>query len=267
MSIFDLFRGGANPNAVQKQAGNQDPMNPQNPNLQNQNPQMQQPLQQPNQQSANQNPQVPAANPANPQSPAVEFQDLWTIDPKQKGPADLGDFSFQFDPAKVEQQVAGLDFTRNLSPDLLAKINAGGPEAMSALLAAMNVVGQQAMKTSLLASTRITETGIKNSGQRIKDNLPGLVRNESVSNALREDNPLFNDPATAPIMEAITQQFTQKFPNATPQEIREQAKKYMVNFAGTAAKFGGKQVVDQQVQQNSGSGAPVQTDWSSEPTF
>lgn len=260
MDIMGMFRnavGMSGPNPASPQMGNQ----PQQPGVPN--PQV---VQAGNLAVANNpaNPQPAVVEPVKEPSPGEAFKDLWTIDPKQKGPADLADFSFNFDPAKVNATVAGLDFTKAITPEILAKINAGGPEAMTAMLAAMNTVGQEAMKASLTTSVRVTETGLRNTGQRMKDSLPDLVRSQTVSSVLREDNPLFSDPSTAPIMELAVNQMAQKFPNATPNEIREHAKKYVVNFVQQGAKFAGVDMNPQQTAVNKQVAA--QHDWSQEPT-
>lgn len=262
MSIYDAFRNFVNPGNRNSQSmdPNQNPnLNPalQNPNLNPQNPQVQN---NPNPQ----NPQNTQNNPQPPQAPVDPFKDLWTIDPKQKGPVDLGEFNFSFDQGKVDASINGLDFTKAITPELMGKIAAGGQDAVAATLQAMNIVGQQAAKTALMASTKITESGIRTNGQRLRDNLPHLVRNESVSNVLREDNPLFNDPSTAPMMELITQQMAQKFPNATPAEILKNARSYMANFAENAVKFTGGKVITDAPPVNPNAKV-LQVDWSTEP--
>lgn len=258
MSVFDIFRNAVNLGNKQSQGldPNQNPnLNPNvsaNPNPGNPNP-------------ANPNPQPNVVNDNAKEPPVDPFKDLWTIDPKQKGPVDLAEFSFQFDPKKVDASVGALDFTKAITPEILAKIQAGGPEAISATLQAMNIVGQQAAKTALIGAAQVTENGIRTNGQRLKDNLPSLVRNESVSNAMREDNPLFNDPSTAPMMELVTQQLAQKFPSSSPAEIRESAKQYMLNLATSAAKFGGNKVITDAPNPAANNPRGHQTDWSAEP--
>lgn len=261
MSIYDAFRNMVNPGNRQSQSmqnvnPNIDP-NTQNPNTLPQN----------QQQQTNQNQNNPQNNQQQQQqkeTPDDPFKDLWTIDPKQKGPVDLGEFNFAFDQGKVDASINSLDFTKAITPELMAKIAGGGADAVAATLQAMNIIGQQSAKTALMASTKITESGIRTNGQRLRDNLPHLVRNESVSNVLREDNPLFNDPSTAPMMELITQQMAQKFPNATPAEILKNARSYMANFAENAVKFtGGKVITD--APPVTPSNKLLQTDWSTEP--
>lgn len=264
MSIFDMFRGGANPNAVQKQAGTNDPLNPQNPNLpQNQQQtQQQQPAQPQPKVDANGNPLNPDGTPVQQQSPEVDYSKLWVNDPNNKGPADPAEFRFNVDQNKVNETFGQLDFTKSLTPDLLQKINGGGADAMSALLTAINVVGQQATKTAFMAATKVSETGIQNSGQRVKDYIPNLVREHTVSNALREDNPLMNQPQYAPMVEAVTLQMARQFPQATPDEIKNHTRKYFDEMTKTLVTHSGKEITERPQQ---ASQARIQTDWSTEP--
>lgn len=253
MNIFDIFRSGPNPNAIQQQATKQDPLNPQNPA----NPQNVQQTQQ-----TQQNPQQTQEPKVEDKPPVVDYKDLWNIDPKQTGPADPAAFNFKMDEAKINQTFGNLDFTKAVTPELLAKINAGGQDATSAFLTAMNVIAQQAVKTAVVASSKITESGIQTTGQRMKDFVPSLVREHAVSSALREDNPLMKNPAYAPLVEAATLQFARQFPQATPAEIKEHVGKYFDNMTSDIAKHSGNQIVAQPKQPTSSS---VQTDWSSEP--
>lgn len=214
------------------------------------------------------NPNLPKADPVDPNtpkpdaSPMGDWANLWTIEPPKQGAEDPNaPFRFNVDQNKVKQQVGSIDFTKAITPEIMAKINAGGPEATAALLAAMNTIGQQVMLNATNVTTRITEAGLEHAGTRMESKIPALVRSQSISNALREDNPLFTNPATAPMLEAISTQMAAKFPNATPAEIRENAKKYLVEFAQqTQSVF--------KVEPN---GSPKQTavpseyDWSAEP--
>lgn len=252
-NVMEIFRGGSNtPPQLQQVPGN--PNQPQNPNLA-----PQQNVQQ-NQQQQQQNVQQ-----VKEPSPEEAFKDLWTIDPKTTPQATpLGEFTYNIDPAKVQKNVSGLDFTKTITPELIAKIKAGGDDSVSAVLTAMNTVGQQVMANSMIASAKITETGLRTNGQRVEEALPRMIHQQTVSNALREDNPLFTDPSTAPVFAAIEQQFALKFPQATPQEIRAQSKEYMTNFIAKGAEFTGL-TVSRAPANASSQGKSAQTDWSSEP--
>jgi hypothetical protein len=234
MQIMDMFRSmvGANPAAMPQPNGN--------PAAQGQQPGA---VQLPNQQA----PANVGADPANPnfgqpdpkqeKSPLEDFSKLWTIDPKTDGQqqASLGDFAFSVDQAAIKKATQGIDFTKAITPEILAKVQAGGEGAMAAMLSAMNTMAQEAVRNSVLVSAGIVEGGIKSSGANTEKLLPSLVRKSNISNALREDNPLFNNPATAPMLNMLEGQLTRKFPNATPAEITEHARKYLVDFAKVAS--------------------------------
>lgn len=252
MNIFDIFRS-QNPNATQKPSQMLDPMNPENRGA---NPQAQTTPQSTTQTPDPQTPQTPANQG---QSPEVDFGKMWNIDPNVKGPADPADFKFNIDQAKIDATFGGLDFTRNISPDLINKVKAGGDDAISATLAIINSVGQQAAKTAMLASTKVMEGGFQTNGQRMKDFIPGIVREHQVSSALREANPLMKDPAYAPMVEAVNIQMARQFPTATPDEIKAQTQRYFDDMVAKIAQHGGKQVVDVSAQAKQ---AGLQTDFA-----
>lgn len=254
-NIMQMFRQGA----AQPQATVQlNPGQVQVPLNQQQQQQIQDPSQLINPQP---NPALAVKEP----SPEDTFKDFWNIDPKKDTlPQNIADFNFNFDPAKVTETVNKMDFTQGISSDLVKKVAAGGEEAVSAMMTMMNHVGQQVMKNSVIAGARVTESGLKSTGQRLATELPNMMRQQSVSGALREDNPLFNDPSTAPMLAAVEQQMTIKFPQATAQEIRESAKQYMANFATKAAQFAGLEIGPASKTPTQAQKA-IQTDWSNEP--
>ena len=209
------------------------------------------PQQQPGQFSAQQPPGVtgdpfqPGTNPSDPpkppptqleQAPLVDYKDLFNIEKPANGVEPFGPLKFAIDPTKVNQAAGQLDFTKSLSPELLSQINKGGPEAMSAMLTAMNVIGQQAFAQAAMAGAKVTESAIEAGRNNIKGELPSLVRSHNINSALREDNPLFSNPATQPMLEMLADQMQRKFPNATPQEIQNHARKYLVDFSSEVGK-------------------------------
>lgn len=259
--IMDMFRG---------MMGGQPGQQPVNPNL---NPNAQNPNAQPPAQrlDAQQTPANVGADPANPnfgqpaepadKSPLEGFKDLWTIDPKNAGTTpSLGDFAFNVDQGKINQAVKNIDFTKVITPEIMGKIKEGGNDAMAAMLTAMNAMAQESVKNSILVSAGIVEGGIKSSGANTEKLLPSLVRKSNISNALREDNPLFSNPATAPMLTMLEGQLTRKFPNATPAEIAEHARKYLVEF--TEAAKGLDPEAQKQAQDKSGAKVPVISDFS-----
>lgn len=183
------------------------------------------------------NPHVPNPVAEKVVSPLDGYEQLWTIEPPKQGEEDLNSpFRFNVDPAKIQQQANRMDFTKAITPELMTKINAGGSEAMSALIAAMNIVGQTVMAQSSQVNAKILEAGLDASSTRMTKKLPGLVKSQAISEALREDNPLFQNPAVTPLLDAVQEQMQRKFPNATAAEIKAHAQKYLVGFAAEANK-------------------------------
>lgn len=262
MSVMDMFRsmvGGGQPASL---PANQQQQNP------NVNPNAQQPanVQLPNQQQPNNqgadpsNPNFGQAEPKEPKSPLADFEGLWNSDPKKDAPqVSLGDFAFNVDRTKITQAAKGMDFTKAVTPEVMEAIKAGGDGAMAAMLTAMNTMSQEVMQNAILVSAGIVEGGIKSAGANTEKLLPSLVRKSNISNALREDNPLWSNPATAPMLSMLESQLARKFPNATPAEITENAKKYIEGFV----KEAGGVVQSNDQQQGGQKKEPSITDFSS----
>jgi hypothetical protein len=95
---------------------------------------------------------------------------------------------------------------------------------------------QASFAQTMMANTKILESGLESSHQRVQATLPGTIRKQAVGQALREDNPLFSNPATAPMLQMLETQLTSQFPTATIAEIQEHAKRYLSAFAGEVTK-------------------------------
>lgn len=234
MGIMDLFRGGqssAQPNPSQTAPGQQPNMQPQPGNL----PQAVPPMLS----GGSADGQIPGgeAKPKEEVSPFAEFEKLWDTPTLPDGQTPDAPIKFNIDPAKVNQSAKGIDFTKTITPALLEKINGGGEGAMQAMLAAINEVGQAVFAQTMMANTKILETGLESGHNRVQRTLPEAVRKQTIGQALREDNPLFNNPATAPMLSMLENQLTAQFPNATTAEIKTHAKKYLSTFASEVGKI------------------------------
>ena len=165
------------------------------------------------------------------ESPLDKFGTLWEpvkTDPNApKGP----------EPVTAEQIMAAagqVDFTKVLSQEDLAKIAAGGNDAITALSSVLNKTMQTSYGHSALAATKLVEKAVSQAEERFAAKLPTIINQQSSKNALLSDNPAFKNPAVSPIVDLIHNQLTEKFPNATPTEITAMAKEMM---AGAAQVF------------------------------
>lgn len=186
-------------------------------------PGSQQPQQDPNAQNPNQQ--------KAPESPLKQFEGLWEPNKDASGnpiqtPAPQSPVT-PLDPAKLQEAVKGLDFTKVVSPDVMQKISAGGQEATGAFASAMNSVAQAVFSQSAIATNKIVENALEKQAEQFSKRLPELVRQHAVTENLRQENPIFANPAVGPIIEGLKSQLATKFPNATSAELTAQAKSYL----------------------------------------
>lgn len=192
-------------------------------------------------------------------SPFAEFEKMWDPKVPVNGEVLDGPIKFQIDPGKVQQSARNIDFTKQITPALLAQIKAGGEGATDAMLQAMNEMAQTVFAQTMMANTKVLESGLESSHQRSQKTLPDQIRKQNIGATLREDNPLFSNPATAPMLQMLESQLTSQFPNATGAEISAHARKYLSTFAGEITKS------DPQVVSKTKFAAGRELDWSNVP--
>jgi len=168
---------------------------------------------------------VPPADPAAPSSPLDKYNDLWNTE--QTPDPNSQPFSFNADPAKLMDAAKGIDFTKILTPEVNARVLAGGADGQKAMMEAMNNMAQLSYAQSSLAASKIAETANRAAEERILARLPELMKKYSVQTNIRETNPLATDPAMAPMIEGLQLQFQRKFPNATAAEIGTHVESYL----------------------------------------
>ena len=167
---------------------------------------------------------VPAGTEEN-KSPLDQFSTLWETDPDAQTP---GEFTpEQLDPAKLQEVVSKANMTSVITPELQQKIAAGGEEATQALQEAMNLVAQNTLMQSTTVANKMVESQVTKALQAMEAKIPQLVRDQSVNSALQEANPLFSNPAVAPVISAVKSQLQVKYPNATPKELTTMAQDFV----------------------------------------
>jgi hypothetical protein len=249
MGIMDMFRGQQNNNGQQSQQShmpngmpNQQPgmINPNNPSLPNMadiNNQVSQGQQQQNQEQV--------------KSPSEQLAELWKIEPPKDGAPTLTSPTLNLDPAKLQQLTQAMDFTKGvLNQDDLAKVAAGGPEAMQVMMKAINATAQNAFAQSLTATSKLVETSMAQNVNNLQAALPGVVKTQQMHNAIVSSSPVFTDPAVAPIMQMLTSQLVKAYPNATSDEITKHAQAAVMNIGKVVT--GNDPQVPKQVQQKEG---------------
>ena len=222
MSIFQsLFGGGAN------NAGNQaQQQQAQNNGQQGQQQQAQQ-GQQDNQQQVQQ--QQPTATP---QSPLDSFAEIWQTPTNVQNQApNIAADAISFDANQMQairQKVGAMNFLAGVKPETIQAALTGNVEAFGSVI---NGAVQQALLQSMQLSGAMVNQGLRSRSQELMSHFPEVVRQQLASQQLRQDNPLFSNPATQPVLEALEYALVRNQPGLTPQQVSQVAQRYLQEFA------------------------------------
>lgn len=159
-----------------------------------------------------------------------QFNDLWKA-PEQSSQNNPNQPLLNVDPQKLMEAAGKVDFAKVIPQESLQAISQGGPEAMQHFAQALNKVAQTVYAQNAMATSKIVEQALGNAKTAWTSELPNFIKNQNVSETLRTENPAFNHPAASPILGALQQQLTVKFPNASASEIAGMAKTYLGQFA------------------------------------
>ena len=178
-------------------------------------------------QATPENPMVPAAATGTEnlaQSPLGDFKDLWEADPNAKPtePMFAG-----VDPQKLMDAAGKTDFSKIIGKDHMAAIAAGGAGGVEASMQAMNKMAQAVYANSAMATTKIVEQALAKQQASFEAKLPGIIKQHTLSDTLRSENPALSNPAVKPFIQAMEQQLAVKHPGATAAELTAMAKQYV----------------------------------------
>ena len=190
-------------------------------------------------------------------NPLDAYKDLWQApktDPNQPSPPSLTP-TFNLDPAKLAEIAGKVDFTGHISPELMKKALEGDLPSLQGIIQG---AAQAAFAKSTEATGMIVQLALTNQAKAIEASVPGILHKNNVTAELQKNNALFNNPATKPMLDLVTNQFILKNPTATPTEIEQHAKAFISGFAENVVKMDGKQITE---VPKPGKGAKVETDW------
>lgn len=167
------------------------------------------------------------------EAPLDKYKDLWQpVVHDEKNPAPQNQGPAPVDPQKLMEAAAKVDFSKIVNQDMLAKIAGGGEEAAAAFVQALNLTAQTVYGQSAVTTAKIVEQAVSQARDDFASQIPGMLRNQNIKSRVFEDNPAFNNPAVAPLIEAQVQQLSLKYPKATPAELNGMAKEYLAGVAG-----------------------------------
>ena len=180
---------------------------------------------------------MPAATdkPAGDTSPLDQFSKLWeTKTDAGTNPTFAPDFTF--DPSKVGDAAAKLDFKKVIDP---AQAKAALAGDMNAFLDVLNKVSQASFAQSVTASGLMSQEAAKRTGAATEKALPEFMRRQQAAAGVQE-NSFFTNPAVAPVMTTIQTQIAATYPNATAAEIQRYTQEYFGQMAEAYATSTGK---------------------------
>lgn len=243
MSIMEKLFGKPTPQAQQFAA-----QGPVNPNL-NHNPQdpsltaqqRQAALQNQSQQQGQTN--IPNPNPAamNNQaagtdaqggaqtSPLDDFTNMWEAPPKETQQKNQQrKFVYpKFDNAKLSERVNQMNFAASIPDELISKAMSD-PASFREVL---NTVGRQGFQSAFTANNNLNSQLFSQFDASVDERIPAQVKGIQNQAAVFAEFKDLNHPAIAPMMRSAVTQIEQMFPDASPEEIKVQAKKYLVTMA------------------------------------
>ena len=180
---------------------------------------------------------MPAAadKPAGEASPLEQFSKLWETAPAA-GTSPTFTPDFTFDPSKVGEAAAKLDFKKVIDP---AQAKAALAGDMNAFMEVLNKVAQAGFGQAVTASGLMSQEAAKRTGAATEKALPEFMRRQAATSGVQE-NPFFTNPAVAPVMTTIQSQIAATYPNATAAELQKYTQEYFGQMAEAYAASTGQ---------------------------
>lgn len=164
-------------------------------------------------------------------APLDKYSDLWKNDPEAANSADIDTSVFgNVNGEDLLKAAGGIDFTKVVTPDILARIQEGGDTGIQATLEAINKVTQLNYAQSAHTTTKLIEQAITKAKDQFTATLPAHIRSQG-TDALIKQNAVLSHPAAAPMVAGLVQQLQVKFPEASPAELTKQAEEYFLSFS------------------------------------
>lgn len=170
--------------------------------------------------------------------PLANYKDLWKVDPNAKSSPTSPQLTI--DPEKLNAAAKGIDFTKGLDPEMLRKASSGDSEAFAGIL---NSAAQSGFAQSTALSAQLVQRALDEQAKMFRETiLPEALKRHEVSSGLREESAVYDNPAVSPVLQMIESSLHQKYPTASPKEIRDHALSYMDGLVETVGTSRGMTV-------------------------
>lgn len=181
----------------------------------------------------NPNPAATGTTATAPANPVAQFEKLWenpVVDPNAPKPQEL--FA-NATPEKLQEAAKQIDFVKQIPADVMTKIAAGGEEGRAALAQALNVAGQFGFMVNAASTKTMVELALARAKEEFQASIPKYLKEHGVANSLQQDNPALHNPAFAPVVKQVRDQFLLKNPGASEADIKAHTNTYFNLLADT----------------------------------
>ena len=152
-------------------------------------------------------------------SPLDAFKEIWQPNDPKNTPADpLAAPILTHDPQKLQQAVAGMNFTQGLTAEQVQKAMQDPAE----FLKVINSTAQRAFAAAAELSVNTTEHAVKANNQRYDQTLTTKVRDANLQST-RSQNPILNHEAVSPVLETMRRGIAAKNPSMPAHEVQARA--------------------------------------------
>lgn len=211
--------------------------------------------------SANVNQNNDGGESKEPVNPMDKFKDIWQpatdADGKPKASSKKSVMP-KIDPAKIMEFASKQDFKKFVKPETLAAISKGGDEGMAAFAQAMQDIGSSTFASATTASAHMMQAALERQAADFEERSEERFKKFSLKENLGNKNPVLKHPAAQPIVEALQSVLSNKFPQASAQELQSTAEEFLTTFASSISGSGKKEGEED----TGGKGGRKQEDWS-----
>lgn len=205
------------------------------------------------------NPAFPATKEGD-ASPLSGYQELWKAAPVISDATTLVP-TITADPAAMLKAAQTIDFTKAMDPALLSSASKGDATALASII---NQAAQAGYAQAAIASVNITKAALGEQARTFETKYaPNMLRENESRQQIQESVLISNDPAAAPIVEALRRQLTATYPTASAAQIATHTANYLQEFAQKAVELaGGKVQTKSDLASQPGALVRGDTDWS-----
>lgn len=156
----------------------------------------------------------------------------------------------------LQQKMSTVNFLGGVNQETITAALGGDANAFSSVI---NSAVQQALLQSVRLNGAMINGGFRSRTAAIMDAVPQHVQQALTINQIRQDNPIFNNPAARGILGALESNLASNHPDISPQQASQVAQRFLQDFA---AEVAGKPTAA-----NTASQAPGSIDWSKQFSF